>query len=323
MSCSLKEYFELYKKRQKELLRYFPKYTGTDYGYTVYMAWRVSLDKIESMQDAASNHALELLNILCFYHHDQVPVKMLYNAWHNSKEDPLALDSLFWPEAFSDFLEYQQSVRASVTLLASFSLITRDSDASLSFHPLVHDWCRDRMSEVDQQSSRRRAVSLLARSVDWEEQERRAREEQESLAREEQERFTERARLAEQEKQERERQDQQRQEWERLERERLAKEQERLVKEQERLVKEQERLVKEQERLVKEQERLVKEQERLVKEQERLVKEQERLVKEQERLVKEQERLVKEQERLVKEQERLVKEQERRAMEGESKQIKA
>jgi len=166
-SCSLKEYLELFKRRQKDLLGYFPKHTGTDYGFTVYTTWQVSLDMIESLQDTASNHALELLKILCFYHHDQVPMKMLYNAWHSFEEGPMALGSSFWPEAFSDFFEYQQSVRTSVTLLASFSLINRDSDALLSFHPLVHDWCRDRMSEVDQQLTFRRAISLLARSVNW------------------------------------------------------------------------------------------------------------------------------------------------------------
>ena len=165
--CSMNEYLELYEKRQKELLGYFPKHTGTDYGFTVYTTWQVSLDMIESMRDTASNHALELLKLLCFYHHDQVPVNMLYNAWHKSEEHPMGPGSSLWSEAFSDFFEYQQSIRASVTLLASFSLITRDSDALLSFHPLVHNWCRDRMSETDQQLSCRRAVSLIVRSVTW------------------------------------------------------------------------------------------------------------------------------------------------------------
>jgi hypothetical protein len=166
-SCSLKDYFEIYERRQKELLGYLPKHTGTDYGYTVYTTWQVSLDMIESMRDTASNHALELLKLLCFYHHDQVPVKILYNAWLNSEKDPIAPASSLWPEAFSDFFDYQQSLRASVTLLASFSLITRDSDALLSFHPLVHDWCRDRMSEFEQKSSSRRAILVLGRSVEW------------------------------------------------------------------------------------------------------------------------------------------------------------
>jgi len=39
----------------------------------------------------------------------------------------MAPDCSLWPEAFSDFCEYQQSVRASVTLPASIFLITIDS----------------------------------------------------------------------------------------------------------------------------------------------------------------------------------------------------
>jgi Tetratricopeptide repeat len=166
-SCPLEEYLELYQRRQKEVLGYFPKHTGTDYRYTVYTTWQVSLDMIDSMHDATSNHALELLMLLCFYHHDQIPVEMFYNAWHNSKEDLMAPSSSRWPGVASDFLDHRQSVQASVMLLASFSLISRDSDALLSLHPLVHDWCRDRMSAVEQQSGCRRALSVLAGSVKW------------------------------------------------------------------------------------------------------------------------------------------------------------
>ena len=93
------------------------------------------------------------------------PVRTFSNAWHNPKEHPMAPSSSMWPEATSDFLDCRRSVQVSVTLLASFFLISRDSDASLSLHPLVHDWCRGRMSAVEQQSGCRRAVSLLIGSV--------------------------------------------------------------------------------------------------------------------------------------------------------------
>ena len=48
-SCSLKEYFELYERCQRYLLWYLPKQTGTDYGFTVYTTWQVSLGMIGSM----------------------------------------------------------------------------------------------------------------------------------------------------------------------------------------------------------------------------------------------------------------------------------
>jgi hypothetical protein len=80
-SCALEEYLEVYQRRQKEVLGYFSKHSGTDNRYTVYTTWQVSLEKIESMQEATSNHALGLLRLLCFYHHDQIPVAMFCSAW--------------------------------------------------------------------------------------------------------------------------------------------------------------------------------------------------------------------------------------------------
>ncbi|KAI1615467.1 hypothetical protein EDD37DRAFT_498255 [Exophiala viscosa] len=92
---------------------------------------------------------------------------MFYNAWDGS-QSTRALDYLPWTDAISGFLDYRQAVQASVTLLASFSLITRNTDASISLHPLVHEWCRDRTSEDDErQLSYQRALSLLASSVNW------------------------------------------------------------------------------------------------------------------------------------------------------------
>jgi hypothetical protein len=85
-SCPLEEYLELYHRRQEKILGYFPKHIGTDYRYTVYTTWQVSLDMIGSMQDTVSTHALQLLKILCCCHHDQIPVKMFYTAWHNTNK---------------------------------------------------------------------------------------------------------------------------------------------------------------------------------------------------------------------------------------------
>ena len=162
-SCSLHDYLELYKRRRRNLLQDLPKHLGTDYKRSVYATWQVTVDMIESMQDAVSYSALRLLSLLGFYHHDHIPIQMFYNVRHQSQNTPVP-DYLPWHESSSD--DYQLLVQASITLLASFSLVTRNADASLSLHPLVHEWCGDRML-ADEQLSYRRALSLLADSVDW------------------------------------------------------------------------------------------------------------------------------------------------------------
>ncbi|KAI9887902.1 MAG: hypothetical protein M1823_000290 [Watsoniomyces obsoletus] len=167
-SCSFIDYLQLYHQRREQVLTYFPhQHIGTDYRYTVYTTWQVSLDMIESRQDAISKHALELLKLLCFYHHDQIPMQMFYRAWHNPSDLPSLPDALLGPQSESGFLDYQRALQASVTFLASFSLVTREANVSLSMHPLVRDWCQNHVFGDGKQAYWQRALLLLARSVAW------------------------------------------------------------------------------------------------------------------------------------------------------------
>ncbi|KAH8693883.1 hypothetical protein BGW36DRAFT_463515 [Talaromyces proteolyticus] len=161
-SCSLSDYLELYSRRRRNLLQNRPDHLGTDYEYSIYASWEVSVDIIKSKRDTVSSLALRLLSIFGFYHHDQIPTQMFYNAWHR-------MQAQIRDDSPSKFPDYQQLIQASISLLASFSLITRNIDTSLSLHPLVHGWCRDRISDYEeQQLNYRRAHWLLASSVAWE-----------------------------------------------------------------------------------------------------------------------------------------------------------
>lgn len=167
-SCSLREYLDLYERRKRLVLRYLPQHVATDYQYSVYTTWQVSVDMIESRQDTASHHALRLLNLLGFYHYDQIPVELFYNAWDASQRSSV-IDHLPWSDTTLDYFDYQQAVQTSITVLASFSLVTRNTNTSVFLHPLVHNWCRDRISaDEERQLSYRRAVALLVSSVRWE-----------------------------------------------------------------------------------------------------------------------------------------------------------
>ncbi|KAK5215421.1 hypothetical protein LTR47_011280 [Exophiala xenobiotica] len=135
-SCSLREYLDVYQRRKRDLLLHLPTHLGTGYQYSVYATWQTLVDMIESKQDRAAHHALQLLGLLGFYHHDQIPVEMFYNVWDPSQPNQ-TLDYLPWNDTIADFLEYRQSAQASITLLASFSRLTRNADASVSLHPLM------------------------------------------------------------------------------------------------------------------------------------------------------------------------------------------
>ena len=165
-SCTPQEYLGTYKTQKESVLQYLPKHTGTEYRYSVLTTWHISVDAIKSRGDAVSDHTLRLLSLLGFYHHDQIPMEMFYRTWHQRWMSEVP-EYVPWHDTVSDFLHYQRSVQASTSLLASFSLITRNVDASLTLHPLVHEWCRHRMSREEQELSYQQALSLLHSSVEW------------------------------------------------------------------------------------------------------------------------------------------------------------
>ena len=146
MTCSFEDYLELYRRHGNELLTFISKHNATEYRYTVYTTWQVSLDKIRSIKDDTSQHAITLLHLLCFYHHEQVPMQIFYKAWKNSRRKARKLDYPLWEGAGRDFVDYRRALQAAIALLASFSLIMRDADTSLSMHPLVHEWYREKIA---------------------------------------------------------------------------------------------------------------------------------------------------------------------------------
>jgi tetratricopeptide (TPR) repeat protein len=166
-SCSLNDYLKLYRRRQKEVFTYVPQHLRTDYRHSVYTTWQVSLDQIESMHNDASQHALKLLHLLCFYHHEHVPMQMFFHAWQNSRGGSHQLEALLWPGAELDFLDYRRALQTAISLLALFSLVTRDADTSLSMYPLVHEWCREKLAQREGHISGQRACSMLAISIPW------------------------------------------------------------------------------------------------------------------------------------------------------------
>jgi hypothetical protein len=160
------EYLLIYDRRYKDLLSFVPLHSGTDYKHTVYTTWQVSIDAITSTPGDASAGALKMVRLVCFLHYDQIPLEIFDQA-SNADQSQENTAWLPWPSTLTDPLDARHAVREAVTLLASFSLLTRDTNASLSLHPLVHEWCRKRIGEDEQRMCCLNAISLLGLSVNW------------------------------------------------------------------------------------------------------------------------------------------------------------
>jgi len=173
--CHIEDYCVTYQRHRKRLLKQSPEQASSDYKYTVYTTWEISIEMIENLRSEISNHALDLLNMFSFLHFDGISEEIFARAWHD------------W-STYKDWTEWEVSnhigwlykenctawdpfsLREATSLLSSFSLIKIETwNNSFSMHPLVHTWTRDRMTPKNQRQWALTSGLELARSINYEE----------------------------------------------------------------------------------------------------------------------------------------------------------
>ncbi|MCJ1255882.1 Kinesin light chain 3 [Lignoscripta atroalba] len=171
--CTMEEYCDIYSRQRRQLLSHQPVQASSDYRFTVYTTWEVSVNMIKGLSNEAAKNAIELLQFFSFLHFDGIPKVILEKAWTNMQ----MRQSSEWTQAHqlrllcnnrSENLE-PFLIWKAVTLLSSFSLISIDGmNNRISMHPLVHVWARDQMIETELMHSWTVAASTLAISISWE-----------------------------------------------------------------------------------------------------------------------------------------------------------
>ncbi|KAH8834423.1 hypothetical protein DL96DRAFT_493763 [Flagelloscypha sp. PMI_526] len=139
--CTLSEYLPIYMRNRKTLLDNKSIQTTDDYEHTVYTTWTISFNKL-------SSPAVDLLELLCFMHHENIPSRIFEDAWNvYETQDKDAI-----PIRLSTFLSSFQAVdstwdilrfRMLVKEILSFSLIEFNTNShTFSVHPLVQQWAQ-------------------------------------------------------------------------------------------------------------------------------------------------------------------------------------
>ncbi|KAH8818947.1 acyl transferase/acyl hydrolase/lysophospholipase, partial [Flagelloscypha sp. PMI_526] len=142
-TCALPDYLPLHKENRKELLRW--KQSTDDYRYTVFTTWNISFNRLSEM-------AKRFLQIVCFMHHEAIPLFIFSRAWARLSELETDEREASVPKRLSDFLSSftggdlawcEFHFLQLVEEVQSFSLIEYDAHKrTVSFHPLVQQWAR-------------------------------------------------------------------------------------------------------------------------------------------------------------------------------------
>ena len=150
--CGLDEYCELYNRCRQRLLEYIPIQQSSEYKYSVYTTWEISIEAIKKMCTDTSHNAIDLLRIFCFFHYDGISEEIFERAW--SKRYELGslhqdISQMFYMQSGEEEKDWDPVIiREAAVLLASFSLIKIDEKGCfMSMHPLMHVWARARLSD--------------------------------------------------------------------------------------------------------------------------------------------------------------------------------
>jgi tetratricopeptide (TPR) repeat protein len=152
----------------------------------IYSAFDFSLEYLQRKNTVISQDAVQILNIMAFYHFENIRVDIFTRAIENrrnsmamsaakSTKDRLinaAVARLHPPCMLPQFLKGDSEslnpyrVREALHELYALSLINYDGkNASFSLHPLVHSWARDRLSRGERAVWAQIAFNTLTESI--------------------------------------------------------------------------------------------------------------------------------------------------------------
>jgi tetratricopeptide (TPR) repeat protein len=167
--CTLAEYPHVYERQRQRLLTFRPSQARSRYR-DVYATFEVSAAALASSETAVARDALQLLPLLAVCGPSRLPLPLFEAGWKGAKGVSPHMDddaeddnvSLLTPwhvahlpsllDTTGDTWDSFRLVEA-VSLLKALSLVSthsHDGLLSVSTHPLVHAWARDRQNNAEQ-----------------------------------------------------------------------------------------------------------------------------------------------------------------------------
>lgn len=184
--CDLTDYLNFHNHYRSQRRAKHHSMAAPEDDDVVYSAFDFSLIYLQAKSTLVSQDAIELLNIVGFYHFEHIRVDIFTRAVEN-KYRALATSTnksissrllgaivtrLQPPPILPQFLRqgletlHPYRVRRALHELYSLSLISYDGkDASFSLHPLVHAWARDRLDQREKALWAQIALNTLTESI--------------------------------------------------------------------------------------------------------------------------------------------------------------
>lgn len=188
--CSIGDYLNLHSSSRNMLQRRKAsreeRDEKDDIVGAIYSTFEVSRKFLLKKRTTRSQDAIDLLNIVSFYHFEKIPVEIFTRAVFNrqkatrpaentslslrlqkaveSRLEPPKMLPRFLKDEVSQLDKYR--VTWAVSELQSLSLISYDGrDYTFSLHPLVHTWVKDSLTDVEKKVWASIAFNTLMESI--------------------------------------------------------------------------------------------------------------------------------------------------------------
>src|SRR6266487_6721127 len=143
-SCTLTDYVALYQTRRREILQARGSF-DKDYPASVATTWSLSFEKIGQVNAAAT----DLLNFCTFMAPDAIP------------EETITVGTQHLTPSLQVVAAHPLQFDQTIVALLAYSLIDRNTNATLSIHRLVQAVLKDEMDEVTQREWAKRTVRVV------------------------------------------------------------------------------------------------------------------------------------------------------------------
>jgi len=165
--CTFAKYIKIYEKNRLRILKYSVNQAQSRYR-DVYTTFEVSAEMLNDMGTETSKDALQVLSLLSMLGQSRLPLSFFNDVWKGAREveaelpeDQTSLNVLTqWhknqipclfqiDEEKCDLVRVFEAMRV-LKEAALISLDKVDEGTSVSMHPLVHAWARDRQTSQEQ-----------------------------------------------------------------------------------------------------------------------------------------------------------------------------
>lgn len=175
---TFERYREAFGNRRKDLLESWNVHVGSDYKYTVYATWQVSIDAIRKsaeggvgiseMASANAINALDLLNVFGFWYNGDICEDILRQIWERV---PRFKSDQWWMSNTIPLLRTNRStkwdplpIRQAINILSSYSLVYK-TGRGVSLHPLVQSCIQDLLDDESRLRWWTMSLIMLAMTV--------------------------------------------------------------------------------------------------------------------------------------------------------------